>query len=69
MSRGGAQSKEILEELMDCVALGLGRLKEAAQDAVVSHSRVGTSALNDSAHDHRGAQTPPGLGVGRGGIA
>ena len=66
LSLGGALGKEILKENVGLLALSPSGLKEAAQDAVVFQSLVGTGALDNSAHDDDGAQTSLGLIVGRG---
>jgi hypothetical protein len=52
------------KELVGLPALAAGGFKEAAQDAVVFQSVNRTGTLDDSAHDHHGAQTTLGLVVG-----
>jgi len=63
---GGGFGEEIQKEEARLFSLTAGRLKEAAQDAVVFQSPVRAGAVDDFAHNDHRTQTALGLIVSRG---
>ena len=57
MGLGGGFGEEIQKEEARLFSLPAGRLKEAAQDAVIFQSLVRAGAVDDFAHDGHQTQT------------